>query len=70
VLKVEDEAEKIQNTIFNIAKKGNLEPAKFFKTLYTILVGVPQGPRLGPYIIAMGKQNVMNALNRALKINN
>ena len=67
VLKVEGEAEKIQNAIFNAAKKRNLEPAKFFKTLYTILIGVPQGPRLGPYIIAMGKQNVMDALNRALK---
>jgi lysyl-tRNA synthetase class I len=35
--------------------------------LYTILIGVPQGPRLGPYILAMGKQNVIDALERALK---
>jgi lysyl-tRNA synthetase class 1 len=67
VLKVEDEAEKIQNTIFNLAKKRSLEPAVFFKTIYTILVGVPQGPRLGPYIIAMGRQNVIKALERTLK---
>jgi lysyl-tRNA synthetase class 1 len=67
VLKVEDEPEKLQNAIFNIAKKRNVEPANFFKTLYTILIGVPQGPRLGPYILAMGKNNVINALNRALK---
>jgi len=67
VLKVEDEAEKIQNAIFNTAKKHGLKPAKFFKTLYTILVGVPQGPRLGPYILAMRKQNVIKALQRTLK---
>ena len=67
VLRVESEAEKIQNAIFDTAKKHNLRPADFFKTLYTILIGVPQGPKLGPYILAMGKQNVMNALERVLK---
>ena len=67
VLKGEDEPEKIQNAVFNVAKKHDLEPSKFFKTLYTIFVGVPQGPRLGPYIIAMGKQNVINTLERTLK---
>jgi lysyl-tRNA synthetase class 1 len=67
VLKVEDEAEKIQNAIFNTAKKHNTQPKSFFQTLYTILIGVPQGPRLGPYILAMGRQNVTDALERALK---
>jgi lysyl-tRNA synthetase class 1 len=67
VLKVEDEPEKIQNHIFNVAKKHNLQPGNFFKTLYTILLGVPQGPRLGPYLLTMGKQNVINALERVLK---
>jgi lysyl-tRNA synthetase class 1 len=66
VLKIEDEAEKLQNAIFNSAKNHGLKPASFFKTLYTILIGVPQGPRLGPYMLAMGKQNVINALQRAL----
>jgi lysyl-tRNA synthetase class 1 len=65
-LKTEEEAEKIQNAIFNTAKKHGLQPQNFFKTLYTILIGAPQGPRLGPYIVAMGKQNVINALQRTL----
>jgi lysyl-tRNA synthetase class 1 len=67
VLKVEDEAEKIQNAVFDTAKKHGLQPTAFFKTLYMILIGVPQGPRLGPYILAMGKQNVIDALERTLK---
>jgi lysyl-tRNA synthetase class 1 len=67
VLKVEDQAEKIQNALFNTARKCGLQPAKFFNIIYTILLGVPQGPRLGPYILAMGKQNVIDALERALK---
>jgi lysyl-tRNA synthetase class 1 len=67
VLRDEKDAEKIQNAIFSTAKESGLQPAKFFKAIYMILLGVPQGPRLGPYILAMGKQNVMDALERALK---
>ncbi|MEM2319982.1 MAG: lysine--tRNA ligase, partial [Candidatus Bathyarchaeia archaeon] len=65
-LKTEEDAEKIQNAIFNTAKKHDIPPPELFKTLYNILIGAPQGPRLGPYITAMGKQNVINALQRAL----
>jgi len=68
-LLTEDDPEKIQNTIFNAAKKHAVQPAEFFKTIYAILLGVPQGPRLGPYILAMGKQNVIDALNRAMNQN-
>ncbi len=66
VLESEDEPDKIQNAIFNAAKTNGLKPGAFFKILYAILMGAPQGPRLGPYILAMGKQNVIAALQRAL----
>jgi len=66
VLDTENEPEKIQNAIFNAAKTSGLPPSGFFKTLYMVLMGTPQGPRLGPYILAMGKQNVIAALKRAL----
>jgi len=65
-LKTEDDPDKIQNAIFNAAKANGLQPRDFFRTLYTILMGAPQGPRLGPYVLAMGKQNVIAALQRAL----
>ena len=65
-LKTEEDPEKIQNAIFNTAKKHEIPPPEFFKTLYTTLIGTPQGPRLGSYITAMGKQNVIEALQRAL----
>jgi len=65
-LEAETTAEEIQNAIFNSAKGSELKPGAFFKTLYMILIGAPQGPRLGPYILAMGKQNVLSALKRAL----
>jgi lysyl-tRNA synthetase class 1 len=66
VLDAEDEPDKIQNAIFNAAKSNGLQPGAFFKTLYMILMGAPQGPRLGPYVLAMGKLNVIAALQRAL----
>jgi lysyl-tRNA synthetase class 1 len=65
-LETEDEADKIQNAIFNAAKNNRIQPGDFFRTLYKILIGAPQGPRLGPYVLAMGKQNVVAALRRAL----
>jgi lysyl-tRNA synthetase class 1 len=67
VLKVETDEDQIQGSIFNIARKHAIKPAKFFKTLYTVLLGVPEGPRLGPYIVAMGRENVIDALKRAIK---
>jgi lysyl-tRNA synthetase class 1 len=70
LLAVEDEPDRIQNGIFNVAKAHSMQPNKLFRTIYTILLGVPQGPRLGPYILAMGKQNVVDALNRALGTKN
>jgi lysyl-tRNA synthetase class 1 len=66
VLDAKDEPDEIQNAIFNAAKTNGLKPGAFFRTLYLVLMGAPQGPRLGPYILAMGKQNVIAALRRAL----
>jgi len=65
-LETEEEPDKIQNAIFNAAKNNSIQPSGLFKMLYKILMGAPQGPRLGPYVLAMGKQNVIAALKRAV----
>ena len=65
-METEDDPDKIQNAIFNAAKNNGIQPSGFFKTLYKILMGAPQGPRLGPYVLAMGKQNVIAALKRVV----
>ncbi len=67
VLRTEADENQIQTAIFNIAREHNIQPSRFFKTLYKILLGVPEGPRLGPYVVAMERENVVDALNRALK---
>jgi lysyl-tRNA synthetase class 1 len=64
-LKTEKDADNLQSAIFDTARKHSLQPAEFFRILYTILLGTPKGPRLGPYIIAMGAKNVVEALQRA-----
>jgi len=66
-LRVEEREDQIQSAIFNVARKHEVQPSRFFQILYTILLGVPQGPRLGPYIVAMGRQNVIRALERAIE---
>jgi lysyl-tRNA synthetase class 1 len=65
-LKTETDADAIQNAIFTSAKDNGLKPAALFKIFYQILLGAPQGPRLGPYVLAMGKDNVLAALERVL----
>ena len=67
ILQEEEKENQIQSAIFNIARKNQVRPNRFFHILYTILLGVPQGPRLGPYVVAMGRENVTDALKRALK---
>lgn len=66
-IRVENETEKIQSAIFEAARENNLDPKGFFRTLYMILLGTTSGPRLGPYIVAMGRENVIKALERSLE---
>ena len=66
-LKVEEDPERIQSLIFNIARRNGVKPRRFFRVLYLILLGMPSGPRMGPYIVAMGRENVIEALKRSLK---
>jgi lysyl-tRNA synthetase class 1 len=67
ILQVEENPEKIQGVIFEVARKNGIKPGKFFKTLYIILLGTQSGPRLGPYLIDMGKENAVKTLQKALK---
>jgi lysyl-tRNA synthetase class 1 len=66
IMQTEMDADQVQGAVFNLARKYNIQPGQFFRTLYTILLGTPTGPRLGPYLVAMGRKNVLDALERAL----
>ncbi|MHA1334982.1 MAG: lysine--tRNA ligase [Promethearchaeota archaeon] len=54
----------IQNQIFNIAKeKLNIPPKKLFEAFYKIILGKKYGPRLGPFLILLDKNWLLERLN-------
>ncbi len=67
VINASNDEAYLQNVVFTMAKKHGLQPGSFFKTLYRILIGADSGPRLGPYILAMGRENVAAALVAAAR---
>lgn len=56
-----------QNVVFNAATKLNLKPRDVFPVVYKALIGKNQGPRLGPYINLVGKENIIEDLNNSIK---
>ncbi|RLI37698.1 lysine--tRNA ligase [Candidatus Bathyarchaeota archaeon] len=65
-LSVERTGEEVQNAIFEVARAHGIKPPAFFRLLYTILLGMPRGPRLGPYIARVGCRKVAEALRKAV----
>ena len=66
-LQTTDDTGIIQAEIFEISRRNNLNTKEFFETLYTILFGTFSGPRLGPYLIDMGKDNAIKTLEKSLR---
>ena len=60
------DGEKLQNKIFAIAKSSNIKPADFFKLIYRIILKSDRGPRLGEYIIQVGREDVVKKLQSVL----
>ncbi len=61
-----DDPDVVQAAIFEISRRNNVNPKTFFKTLYMVLFGTSSGPRLGPYLIDMGKANAVKTLEKSL----
>jgi len=66
-IKSSKEAEEIQGSIFDAARKNGIPPRDFFKTLYKIFLGRDRGPRLGPYIWDLGKERAIQILEQAVR---
>jgi lysyl-tRNA synthetase class 1 len=66
ILSSENEPVDLQNTIYQIAKNGGLQPKDFFKTLYQIILASDRGPKIGPFIIDIGRKKVAQALSEHL----
>jgi lysyl-tRNA synthetase class I len=50
-----------------VSRALDVKPRDVFPLVYRILIGRPQGPRLGPYVELMGKETVIRELERSLK---
>ena len=64
-LSKEQDEKELQSRIFDIAREHNVEAKKFFQVVYQILISRDSGPRLGPFIIAVGKERVRKMLEKA-----
>lgn len=62
VIREYDDPEKIQGGIFDAARKHGMEASLLFKRLYQILIGSDRGPRLGRYIVDIGREEVIRLL--------
>jgi len=63
VLEAKDEPEDLQNAIYQIAKKNNVQPKDFFKILYQIILSSNRGPKIGPFIADIGRKKVAQTLS-------
>jgi lysyl-tRNA synthetase class 1 len=64
VVNSEGDPKNLQSRIFDVARSNGIEPKDFFKLLYAILLGAERGPRLGPYIIDVGRERVVEMLKQ------
>ncbi len=54
--------QELQSEIYEIARRNSMEPKDFFRLMYQILLSRDSGPRLGPFMIAIGKDRVRKLL--------
>lgn len=66
LLEKDDEPEDLQNAIYQIAKKNNIQPKDFFKILYQIILSTNRGPKIGPFILDIGRKKVAKTLTNYL----
>ncbi|MEN2974306.1 MAG: lysine--tRNA ligase [Candidatus Caldarchaeales archaeon] len=56
----------VQNMVFTIARKHNIDPPEFFKKLYRVFLGRDYGPRLGPYLWDIGVERAVKILEESI----
>jgi len=61
-LSKEQGSEDLQNTIYRIAKANEVQPKDFFKVLYQIILGTTHGPKIGPFISDIGRNQVAKTI--------
>jgi lysyl-tRNA synthetase class 1 len=66
LIEISDESD-YQSAVFEVARAQNIHPREFFQLLYRILLGRPQGPRFGPFVVTMGKGYITKKLEEYVR---
>jgi lysyl-tRNA synthetase class 1 len=66
VLSSESEPADLQNSIYQIAKNSGVQPKDFFRILYQIILASDRGPKIGPFIMDIGRKKVAQTLSEYL----
>lgn len=66
ILESEKEPDDLQNMIYNISKENNVPPKDFFMILYNIILSANRGPKIGPFILDIGKKKVAQTISKHL----
>ena len=53
------------NEFYNVSNKIELNPADFFRAAYKVLLNKEKGPKLAPFILALGKEKVVKLFESA-----
>ncbi len=58
-----DHTEKqLYDLFWEVSEKNGIKAPKLFQALYLILIGKERGPRLAPFILAVGKKKILSVL--------
>jgi len=66
-LREANDVDAYQAVIFDLSKARGMKPRDIFTLVYQIIIGRPQGPRIGPYVELVGKENVIKELERSIE---
>jgi lysyl-tRNA synthetase class 1 len=59
-------ADEVQTIAFEAVRGTGLKPGDFFPVVYSVLLGSDRGPRLGPYAMDAGPENIAKTILDAL----
>ncbi|MDP6265893.1 MAG: hypothetical protein QF584_03905, partial [Candidatus Woesearchaeota archaeon] len=55
---------KLFEEFYNICKKVNIKNTDFFRAAYNVLLNKDRGPKLAPFILALGKEKVIELFEK------
>jgi lysyl-tRNA synthetase class 1 len=65
-IKHANNAEELERLLYQLAKES-IGAKEFFKNMYRVLLNRDEGPRLAPFIISIGKEQVVQRLNEVIE---